>query len=80
MKLTFEQDGSTWYGIVKNALYKGRIHDELLYCEIEEGGMLRWEDSYFKKHVFKDTDAAKVAADKEFIKHTPHSNGYNYEE
>lgn len=79
MTLTFDKDGSTYYGVVKDTFYKGRIHDELLFCEIEEGGMLRWEDSYFSKHVFSTTEVAMSAAKKEFLKHTPHSNGLNYE-
>lgn len=77
--LTFEKEGSTWFGIINDAIFEGKQHDELLYCEVEEGGMLRWEDSYLQKHVYKDTETAKSIACRDYLKHTPHSNGRNYE-
>ena len=78
-KLTFVQEGLTVYGIQNDVVYKGRLHDELLYCEIEADGTLRWEDSYNTPVKNSSVELAKQVASKTFFKHTPHSNGRSYE-
>jgi hypothetical protein len=84
MKITFEQEGNSIFAVAQNVKYKGKMCDELLYCEIWLGTLpfsvgIRWEDDY-NKPVNADTiEEAKQHILDNYSSHKPHINGKSYD-
>ncbi len=83
MKIIFEtdQEGTT-YALSKNETWRGRWHDELLWCEInkkENVYYLLWEDSYPNKQSFSTEELARTEVLRSYTSHKPHSNGASYD-
>lgn len=82
MTILFEREGDTTFAIAKNEVFKGRVHDELMYAEIvktENVFTLFWEDDYKKKYQFSTEELAKAFILREYDRHFPHPNGSSYD-
>jgi 8-oxo-dGTP pyrophosphatase MutT (NUDIX family) len=81
-KLKFIKEGETYYGLIQDEVYNNKVHEELLYCEIEKtqgGWQCIWEDNHIEKHKFQDLQDAQTYAMLEYQKRTPFSNGKNWD-
>jgi hypothetical protein len=89
--MIFETSENITYAIQKDAKYKGKIHQELLFAEIIEEArsingqyarvfVTRWEDDWFNGVGTSETlDGAKQFVRENFQSHTPISNGKSYD-
>lgn len=93
MKIEFEEDRSNGYlmyfAISKMEIWKGKVHDELIWAELTPGMYEKddkqfdgievvWEDDYYNPTIVNTMEQAKEHIMKNFYKHTPHINGASY--
>lgn len=81
-KLKFETEGDSIFAITQNDTYKGKLHDELMYAEIQRKDnvcVVTWEDDFKTKINFSTEELAKSHILRDYLKHKPHSNGNSYE-
>lgn len=80
-KIDFIEDGNIVYAVSQKTLYKGKMYDELMWAEIEQGKdtvFVRWEDDFMKRHPFLNIDLAKAFITNNTVFHSPHINGASY--
>jgi hypothetical protein len=83
MKIEFEKERGEFFAVAKNAIWNGKVHEELLFAEIVPIGVhtfkLLWEDSYSNPEFFNDLESAKKSVINNYSKHIPFNNGSVYE-
>lgn len=83
MNIKFVKDRSEYFAISENAVWNGKVCDELLFCELIPVGIntysVRWEDTYSKPEFFNSLGEAKEYVIKNYMKHIPHINGAVYD-
>lgn len=82
MKILFETEGDFIFAIAKNEMWKKKVHDELLFAEItrkENVWYVMWEGEYPKKEQYSSLELAMAQILRDYINHTPYSNGISYE-
>ena len=82
-EIKFVEDRTNGYlilfAIVELALFRGKIHDELMFAEIFEDHSVRWEDKYMEPVPCTSLKEAKEHVLKNYHSHEPHSNGGTYD-
>ena len=79
MTIRFEPGDGSYYAVVQNDFWRGRLYEELLFAEVKPKGdnyVVVWEDAWNKPELFEDFMAAKDYIIKNFKNHIPHVNGW----
>jgi hypothetical protein len=82
MKLTFPKDSEGWAAVANNAIYDGKMCDELLFASINKtpkGFEVVWEDNFKDRDYFNELANAQQFILLSYHKHTPFVNGCTYE-
>lgn len=87
MEIKFEEDKTNGYlmyfAISTLQVYKGKIHEELMWCEITPMSHMNtvkivWEDDFYKPEYFDTLELAKAHIIKYWHRHSPYVNGAIY--
>lgn len=81
MKIDFVKEDGTIYAISTDAIYRQRVHDELLWAEIEpKNGKHRvmWEDNHLSIFDFDSLMLAQTHISQFHLQHKPYINGNSY--
>ncbi len=82
MRFTYAKEDGSYFALAQDQIFKGFRYDEMQFAEINKSlgsWMVRWEDSYKDTYHFDTLIEAQNYIEKEYIRHTPHSNGRKYE-
>lgn len=66
------------YAIAQAQKYKGKVHEELMYAEIEPyntGCAVRWCDDFFHPEPFSSVEEAQSYVNEYYNRHIPQNNG-----
>ncbi len=70
------------FAIVQNEVWKGKVHEELMFAEIIPGvasmkdcHQIKWEDDFFNAVITTSLSEAKKHVLDNYKNHIPHSNG-----